>query len=181
MCRSQLRASLLQRAFAIGSELLFHLFNQGRQRGLCVRTDVEIDVGIVAEVLNVALMRYGNCGDGDGLGAVGTIDAGLRQNVGHFQVQRQVGLITLPAHAGQRMPGGEVHALLTVDGRLQQFGQFHQQRHAFRRPCHALRDDLRALGIDQHLGSLPDGGDVARGRSGLRQLGDARHRTLHWI
>ena len=49
------------------------------------------------------------------------------------------------------MARGEIHALLAVDRRLQQLGQFHQQRHALGRARHALRDDLRALGIDQQL------------------------------
>ena len=119
-----------------------------------VRADVEIDVGIVSEVLNVAFVEDRDRGDLDGLGAARAIDAGLRQNVAHFQVQRDIGLIALPAGAGQRMPRGEIHALLAVDGRLQQLGQFHQQRHAFGRARHALRDDLRALGVDKHGGGL---------------------------
>ena len=148
---------------------------------MSIRADVEIDVGVVSEILNVALMSYRDRGDLDGLGAARAIDASLRQNIAHFQIQRHVRLITLPARSGQRMTRGEVDALLAIHGRLQQLGQFHQQRHAFRRPRHALRDNLRTVCRDQKLGGFLNGGPVARGRRGEREFRNARRRAWHRI
>ncbi len=57
MLGRELRPAFLHRAPPIRRDQLLALLNQSRQRRLAVRADIEIDLGIVAELLNVGFMR----------------------------------------------------------------------------------------------------------------------------
>ena len=69
-----------------------HLLDQRRQRGLRIRADIEIDVGIVPELLNVALVERST----EEMLMVFALRAraarAVCRNVVHFEVQRHVRL-----------------------------------------------------------------------------------------
>ena len=112
MCIRQLGAAIFQRALAVGRDEPFAGFDQGRQSGFRIGTDIDVHVGITAEILDVALHEKVDRGDIDDLGIAPAGDALGIRNVVDLETEGDVGLIAGPSHAGERMMGREIHPLL---------------------------------------------------------------------
>ena len=95
----------------------------------------------------------------------------------HLDGENDIGLADQrPAEALiERMPRREVHAAVIVDHRaLQRLGEFDEVLHARGRARHAVADDERILGRDQHLGGFDDRRRIALRRNHGLILGDAQ-------
>ena len=176
----ELRAALLQRPPAVGSQLALDLLDERRQAGFRVGRNRQIHVGHVLEILQVALdveIERGNA-DRFGVRRAGTRPAAGAAAAGDFQIQDHVGLAR--AVARERMARGEVHAVAAaVDRRLQQFGELDEQRDAVRRARRASRVDARILGGDEQACRFAHRRLIRRRSRRHREPRDAHIRLRH--
>ena len=102
----------------------------------------------------------------------------LAPRIGDLEKEHDVRIahdLAPPVVVAEVMVGREVHAAAEAHyRRLQAFRELHEELHAFLVARHAIGDDHRALGTDQPLRCLGEGGAIALRRARARELRDAK-------
>src|SRR5207237_7806705 len=98
MSLGNLLPTFLEHAFAVGGDLSLDFFDEGRQRRLGISRDCEIRLRHGLEILNVTLHEEIQRADTDTLRTGGRSTSAL-----DFEIQHEIGRITLVSVSGQRM------------------------------------------------------------------------------